>query len=106
MTEANALPSAPGKRTRGVSARGLGVTPVSFTRDSESKVPGRRPPSEGSSFVVIEGSLLIVRGSRAGLGNTHWLTRGPDSGLGVNVTIIGIHLIHHITDLISLLDSR
>ena len=71
MTEANALPSAPGKSTRGVSARGLGVSPVSFTRDSESKVPGRRPPSEGSSFVVISGSLLIVRGIRAGLGSTH-----------------------------------
>ena len=29
--------------TRGVSARGLGVTPVSWTTDSESNVPGRRP---------------------------------------------------------------
>ena len=71
MTEANAAPSPPCKRSMGVSARGLGVSPVSFTRDSESNVPGSRPPSEVSLCVVIAGSLLIARGISAGLGITH-----------------------------------
>ena len=71
MTEANAAPSPVCKRSRGVSARGLGVSPVSFTRDRESNVPGSRPPSDISLFVGIEGSLLIARGIRAGLGITH-----------------------------------
>ena len=72
MAEARELPSPPpGRRTRGVSARGLGVRLVSCTRDSESNVPGRRPPAEVFSSWGIEGSLFMARGIRAGLGMTH-----------------------------------
>ena len=38
--------------TRGVSARGLGVTPVSWTTDSESNVPGRRPWLQNKTIII------------------------------------------------------
>ena len=73
MAEAREVASPPpGRRTRGVSARGLGVRPVSATRERESNVPGRRPPAvEVFSSWGIEASLLMARGIRAGLGMTH-----------------------------------
>ena len=46
--------------TRGVSARGLGVTPVSWTTDSESNVPGRRPWLQNTTLNILFVSYIII----------------------------------------------
>ena len=46
--------------TRGVSARGLGVTPVSWTTDSESNVPGRRPWLQNTTLNILFVSYINI----------------------------------------------